>query len=146
MLKDKILIVSSNYYPLLAKQHLDACLGLLDAANASYPFTYSIEIVEAGTYEIPAVIQYFHRHQPFDGYLPLSLLLKGETDHYEFIWEHIKESFIRFAAEGILMGNGIITAPTMSILESRVADKSRAIEALNALDYLLQLKKRIASH
>jgi len=133
-----ILVVWSNYYPDLAQKQLESCLSKLK----DYDFNYQIETVEAGTYEIPAVIQHFHRVQPFDGYLPLSLLLKGSTDHYEFIWEHVKECFIQFAMAGLTIGNGIISAPNMDILKDRVEKGERVEEAINAVDYLIRFKNK----
>ena len=138
MTKSKILIVWSNYYNELAEQQLESCLRLLKPSN----YDYHLETVAAGTYELPAVMQYYHQHDPFDGYLPLSLLLKGSTDHYEFIWEHVKECFIRFALDGLLFGNGIITAFTPELLRERVEKGERVREAFRALDYLLTLKHR----
>lgn len=138
MSTNKILIVWSNYYKDLAKKQLDSCLNLLNQSE----YKYAVETVEAGTYEIPVVIQYYHRHNPHAGYLPLGLLLKGSTDHYEFIWEHVKECFIQFAKEGVLLGNGIISAPNMDILTTRVENCERVTEAVDALDYLLKFKSK----
>jgi 6,7-dimethyl-8-ribityllumazine synthase len=138
MTKDKILVVWSNYYNNLAKKQLDSCIELLEQS----PYDYAIETVEAGTYEIPVVIQYYHRNTPHAGYLPLSLLLKGSTDHYEFIWEHVKECFIQFALDGLLIGNGIISAPSMEVLTSRVENQERVVEAYRALDYLIRFKTK----
>lgn len=138
MSKNKILVVWSNYYKDLAKQQLDSCLTLLNQSE----YEYSVETVEAGTYEIPVVIQYYHRNNPYDGYLPLGLLLKGSTDHYEFIWEHVKECFIKFAMDGVLIGNGIISAPSMEVMTKRVENHERVEEALRALDYLIRLKDK----
>ena len=137
--KEKILIVWSNYYKDLAQKQLDSCLSLLEKSN----YDYTLERVEAGTYEIPVVIQYYHRNNPFDGYLPLSLLLKGSTDHYEFIWEHVKDCFIQFALDGLLIGNGIISAPSMDALTARVENHERVEEAYRALDYLIQFKDKL---
>ncbi len=136
MTKPNILIVWSNYYQDLAERQLEVCVNKLK----QYEYNYQIEIVEAGTYELPAVIQHYHSTHPFDGYLPLSLLLKGKTDHYEFIWEHVKECFIKFALDGLLIGNGIIPAPSMDILHERVENGERVQEAINAVDYLIRLK------
>lgn len=133
-----ILIVWSNYYPDLAQKQMETCLSKLK----HYDYAHQIETVEAGTYEIPAVIQHFHHIQPFDGYIPLSLLLKGSTDHYEFIWEHVKECFIKFALEGLTIGNGIISAPSMDILRERVENGERVEEAINAVDYLIRFKNK----
>lgn len=136
MSKNKILVVWSNYYKDLAEKQLDSCLQLLDKSS----YQYSVETVEAGTYEIPAVIRYYQLNSPYAGYLPLSLLLKGSTDHYEFIWSHIKECFIKFTMDGLLLGNGIISAPSMELLISRVENHERVEEAVRALDYLIRLK------
>lgn len=138
MSKDKILVIWSNYYKDLAQKQLESCLQCLDKSN----YQYAVETVEAGTYEIPAVIRHYHLNAPYAGYLPLSLLLKGSTDHYEFIWEHIKECFIQFTMDGILLGNGIISAPTREILTSRVVNHERVEEAVRALDYLIRFKTK----
>lgn len=139
MSNPRILLVWSNYYEELANKQLDSCVQLLKQSN----YDYAIEKVAAGTYEIPVVMQYYHQNHPFDAYIPLSLLLKGSTDHYEFIWEHIKECFIKFAMDGLLLGNGIIAAPDMSTMISRVENGERIQEAFNAVDYLIQFKQKI---
>lgn len=138
--KPKLLVVWSNYYHDLAQQQLATCETLL----AGCAYDYAIERVEAGTYEIPAVIHHYQQTKPYDGYLPLGLLLQGSTDHYDFIWQHVKECFIRFALDGVLIGNGIIAAPTMALLTERVRHGERVQEAYLALDYLLGLKMRQA--
>lgn len=141
MPKTNILIVWSNYYQGLAEKQLELCIDRLK----QYDYTYEIETVEAGTYEIPAVIQHAHFLNAYDSYLPLSLLLKGKTDHYEFIWEHVKECFIQFSLNGLVLGNGIISAPSMEILAERVTNGERIQEAINAVDYLMRLKKNKGS-
>jgi len=138
--KDKILVVWSDYYRDLAKKQLDSCLTCLGQSG----YDYAVETVEAGTYEIPAVIRHYHRHDPHAGYLPLSLLLKGSTDHYEFIWEHVKECFIKFAMDGIFIGNAIISAPSMDVMVARVENHERVEEAVRALDYLLRFKTKFS--
>lgn len=137
MSKAKILVVWSNYHKGLAEQQLESCLTLLKKSD--YDFT--VETVEAGTYEIPTVMRYYQEHNPYDGYIPLSLLLKGGTDHYELIWEHVKDCFIKFAMDGMLIGNGIISAPNRDLLISRVESGERSLEAFTAIDYLIRFKK-----
>ena len=139
MSKAKILVVWSNYYEHLAKKQLDGCLQLLNQTE----YQYTVETVDAGTYEIPAVIQSYHHNHPYDGYLPLGLLLKGSTDHYEFIWEHVKECFIQFAMKGLMIGNGIISAPSMEMMTARVENNERVEEAIRAVDYLMRLKEKL---
>jgi len=140
MSKAKILVVWSNYYEALAEKQLQSCIQLLDASE----YDYDIETITAGTYEIPAVIKHFSLYQPYDGYIPLGLLLKGGTDHYAFIWEHVKSCFIEFAMEGISLGNGVISAPSIEMLTERIENNERVKEAFHAVDYLIKLKSRIS--
>ena len=135
----KILIVCSDYYKELAEKQLASCVKIVEQS----PYQYQIERFDAGTYEIPAVIQHYDRTSPFDAYIPLGLLLKGTTDHYEFIWEHVKECFIQFTLNGLILGNGIISAASMDVLTARVDKAERVQEAFNAVDSLLKLKKRV---
>ena len=142
MSKNKILVTWSNYYSDLAKQQLDSCIAILK--ESEYDFT--LETVDAGIYEIPAVIQYYHHQSPYDAYLPLGLLLKGGTDHYEFIWEHVKECFIKLAMDGLFIGNGIITAPNIEVMTQRVQEHERVKEAFRAIDYLIKLKEKLKTN
>lgn len=134
----KILIAWSNYYHELSEKHLASCVNRLEKS----PFAYQVEKIDAGCYEIPAVILHYQRHQPFDAYLPLGLLLQGATDHYQFIWEHLKNCFIQFTLQGILFGNGVISAPNQTVLEARVEAGDRIEEAVNAVQYLLDLRQK----
>lgn len=137
MSKYKILIVWSNYYQGLADKQLESCLALLNQSD----YSYQVETVKAGTYEIPAVIRHYHHHADFNAYLPLSLLLKGGTDHYEFILDHIKASFTALTLQGLIIGNGIISAPNSEVLTERVIQGDRVKEAFNAIDYLIRLSR-----
>lgn len=137
MNRSKILVAWSNYHKDYSRQQLESCVKLLRASD----YDFDVEEVKAGTYELPTVMQYFHKHKPYDAYIPLSLLLKGATDHYEFIWEHVKDCFIKFAMDGMLIGNGIISAPTKELMISRIENGERSREAFDAVDYLIKFKK-----
>lgn len=138
MSKAKILVAWSNYYNTLAEKQLSTCLDCLKKSD----YDYKVETIDAGTYEIPTVIQYYHEHQPFDGYIPLGLLLKGGTDHYDFILDHVKACFTAFSMKGLMLGNGIISAPSQALLAERVEKGERVEEAFRAVDYLIRLKAR----
>ena len=57
----KLLIIWSHYYQALAEKQLASCRSLLSTSGMEA----QVETVEAGAYEIPAVMQYYHQHQPF---------------------------------------------------------------------------------
>ncbi|MCA9509017.1 MAG: 6,7-dimethyl-8-ribityllumazine synthase [Myxococcales bacterium] len=142
MKNPRILIVWSNYHHALAEEQLEGCLKLLQ--NSKY--TFEIETVRAGCYEIPSVIRTYQKQKPFDAYIALGLLLKGETDHYEFIFQHVKDCFLKFSMDGLLIGNGIISAPNSELLTKRVKSAERTLEAFNAVDYLLDFHNRLLNN
>jgi 6,7-dimethyl-8-ribityllumazine synthase len=139
MLKGHILIAWSNYYTDLSEKPLLQCIDLLKKLS----YEYTVETIHAGSYEIPAVIQSYDQYHPFDGYIPLALLVKGQTDHYEFIWSHLQHCFTEFALKGLCIGNAVITAPSLHILTERIVQGERIQEAVQAVDYLIQLKNKI---
>ena len=137
--QNSVLVISSAYYATLAKKHLQQCEQFLQHSG----LTYDIEHVKAGAYELPAVLLQFEKHRPYRGYLLLGLVLEGSTDHYQFIWQHLKECFIQYTLQGKFFGNAIVTASTHALLTERVEQGHRAKEAVEALNYLLNLNAKI---
>ena len=68
----KILIISSNIHKKLAARQLEHCVTVVKKSHHDY----QVEIAEVGTYEIPFIINSYHRKHPFDGYIALGLVLK----------------------------------------------------------------------
>ena len=63
----KLLIISSSIHNELSTQQLPHCIALVK--NSSYE--YDVELLHAGTYEIPFVINTYQQKKPFDGYIAL---------------------------------------------------------------------------
>ena len=139
----KILIVSSNIHQELAAKQLANCLKIVKASA----YDFQIETVEAGTYEIPFVIQAYHKNHSFDGYIALGLVLKKNPDHYDYIMSHIKTCFTKFALKNIAVGNGIITGSDIQELATNIDSSDPCLSAypsaLHAVDYLIKLKNRL---
>lgn len=139
----KILIISSHIHQQLAAKQLNHCLELVKKS----PYEYQTEIVAAGTYELPFVIQAYHQHHPFDGYIALGLVLNKNRDHYDYIMSHIKTCFTQFALNHIAVGNGIITGSDIQELETNIDSSDPCLSAypsaFRAVDYLIQLHHRM---
>jgi 6,7-dimethyl-8-ribityllumazine synthase len=139
----KILIVSSNIHKQLASAQLEKCLNVVKKS----PHDYQVEIVEAGTYEIPFVINSYHRENPFDGYIALGLVLKSNVDHYKCIMSHIKECFTYFTLNNIVVGNGIISGANLDELAIKIESQDLCLSAyqsaFHAVDYLIKFKKNM---
>ena len=139
----KILVVSSNTHKNLASKQLENCLSLIKKSHLDY----QVEIVEAGTYEIPFVINSYDRKQPFDGYIALGLILKTNIDHYNFIISHIKDCFTHFSLNNIAVGNGIISGSNLEELDIKLDSHDPCLSAyqsaFDAIDYLIKLKNKL---
>lgn len=139
----KILIISSNIHKTLAAKQLENCLNVVKESQHDY----QVEIAEVGTYEIPFIINSYHRDHPFDGYIALGLVLKTNLDHYDYIMSHIKECFSSFALNHIPVGNGILAAESLEELAEKIDSPDPCISAyqsaFHAVDYLIKLQKSL---
>jgi len=139
----KILIVASNIHKKLAAEQLAGCEQLIKKSRHDY----QVELVEAGTYELPFVINSYHSTKPYDGYIALGLVLKSNPDHYGYILSHIKRCFTEFALRQIPVGNGIISGDSLDSLAAMVASADPCLSAypsaFRAVDYLIGLKDKL---
>ncbi|AUH72454.1 6,7-dimethyl-8-ribityllumazine synthase [Legionella sainthelensi] len=139
----KILIISSCIHKELSALQLSYCIEVVKGSN----YEYQIESFPAGTYEIPFVINTFQKKNPFDGYIALGLLLNSNREHYNYIMSHINTCFTQFALNDVIVGNGIISGCDLDDLSNKVNSSNPCVSAytsaFNAVDYLIQLKKRI---
>lgn len=138
----KILIVSSQVHNLSQRQ-LDLCVQLVEKSS----YDYQIELLQAGTYELPFVIKSYHKKAPFDAYLVLGLVLESNSAHAQYIKQHIATCFTQFALEGIIVGNGILYGTSLETLatnlESQDACLSAYPSAFKAVSALLALEQKL---
>lgn len=139
----KILLISSNVHKELSSKQLELCTDLVK--NAEY--SYQVELLQAGAYEIPFVINTYQQQGSFDAYIALGLILNMVPEHYENIMSHIRYCFSHFALNNIIVGNGIISAATIEELHERVLSPNPCLSgyssAFHAVDKLIQFKKKI---
>lgn len=139
----RILIVSSNIHKELSSTQLVNCLERIK----KFDYDYQVEIIDAGSYEIPFVINSYHQQNSFDGYIALGLLLKSNAYHYDYITSHLKLCFSHFALNNIVVGNGIISGASIEELATKIASPDPCISgyssAINAVDCLIKLKTKL---
>jgi 6,7-dimethyl-8-ribityllumazine synthase len=75
----------------------------------------------AGSYELPQAIRLAVRgSRQFDGFVALGCIVRGETDHYEFICRASMEGIMSVALQfGICVGTGLLTCDTLAQAEAR---------------------------
>jgi 6,7-dimethyl-8-ribityllumazine synthase len=109
----RILIVEARFYSDLADELLKGAIDALEAYGAAH------EVVTVpGALEIPAAIalaeEGSHRPAaaaPFDGYVALGTVIRGETYHFEIVANESARGLMDLSiGKRLCIGNGILTA------------------------------------
>ncbi len=95
----------------------------------------------AGAYELPQAIRIALRGQrKFDGFVALGCIVKGETDHYDFICKATMDGIMNVALQfGIALGTGLLTCDTIAQAEARSSQDGHNKGAEAAAAALLQI-------
>ena len=111
-----LLIVRAPYYRQVVDGLTTGAARILTEAGATH------EVLDiAGAYELPQAIRLVVRgNKRFDGFVALGCIVRGETDHYEFISRASMEGLMNVALQfGIAMGTGLLTCDTLAQAEAR---------------------------
>ena len=104
---------------------------VLDSAAATH------EIVEvAGAYELPQALRIAaETARPFDGFVVIGCVIKGETDHYDFICHAAMDGIMRVALDHKLcLGTALLTVDTLAQAVDRAGtDHNKGAEAAIAM-------------
>jgi len=106
----KILLIRAPYYGNIVDGMTAAAKQVLDAAHASYE---SIEV--AGAYELPQALRLcIDAPQNYDGFIALGCVVRGETDHYEFICSATMDGLMQVALQHALcLGTAVLTVDNL---------------------------------
>lgn len=111
-----MLLVRAPYYQAVVDGMTEAALRMLGQAGASY------EVLDvAGAYELPQAIRIALRGtRRFDGFIALGCIVRGETDHYEFICAASMNGLMDVALQyGLALGTGLLTVDTLAQATAR---------------------------
>ncbi len=135
-----IMIVEARYYTHIADELARGAIAALDAAGASYQ-----RFAVPGAFEIPAAIRFaVTAKAPFDGYLALGCVIRGETTHYDYVCQESARGLQDLAlAHGLAIGFGILTVENeaQALARARVDRKNKGGEAANACLAMIELKR-----
>jgi 6,7-dimethyl-8-ribityllumazine synthase len=109
----------------------------------------SAEVVDvAGAFELPAALRMALLSQAgsrFDGYLILGCVVRGETDHYEFICDAVCQGVMDISTEtGAAIGFGLLTVDALpqAVARSGEGKMNKGAEAAQALLGQIALRRR----
>jgi 6,7-dimethyl-8-ribityllumazine synthase len=112
----RILLIRAPYYRGVVDGMTKAAEAILRNAAAG------VETIDvAGAFELPQALRIALRgKQHFDGFIALGCVVRGETDHYEFICNTAMDGLMQVTLQyGICLGTALLTVDTVAQAEAR---------------------------
>jgi 6,7-dimethyl-8-ribityllumazine synthase len=139
-----LLVVRAPYYRGVVDGLTSGAERILREAGAT------CEVLDvAGAYELPQVIRIALRgSKRFDGYVALGCIVRGETDHYEFICRATMDGILGVALQfGICLGTGLLTCDTIAQAEARSGQDgfNKGAEAASAALLQINAARRLGA-
>lgn len=131
-----LLIVRAPYYREVIEGLTAGAYRILNDARAT------AQILDvAGAYELPQAIRIAMRgHRKFDGFIALGCIVKGETDHYDFICKATMDGIMNVSLQfGICLGTGLLTCDTIEQANARSGQDGHNKGAEAAAAALIQI-------
>lgn len=145
--KVRILIVEGRFYSELSDELLRGAADAITAVGATYDV-----ITVPGALEIPAVIAIAEEAgrgpagTPYDGYVALGCVIRGETYHFEIVSNESSRGLMDLAVRrGLAIGNGILTVEDedQAWARARVSEGDKGGGAARACLEVLSIKSRL---
>jgi 6,7-dimethyl-8-ribityllumazine synthase len=131
-----LLVVRAPYYRDVVDGLLRGAERILREAGATF------EVLDvAGAFELPQAIRIALRGaRRFDGYVALGCVVRGETDHYEFICQSTMDGMMQVALSfALALGTGLLTVDTIEQALARSGQDGHNKGAEAAAAALLQI-------
>ena len=141
MAAPRILVVEARYYAHINDELLKGAKAALEQAQARYDV-----VTVPGAFEIPAAIRFAAlSKQPYDGYIALGCVIRGETTHYDYVCSESAHGLQQLALEhNLAIGFGILTVENedQALARARVDKRDKGGEAAKACLAMVELKRR----
>ena len=131
-----VLVVRAPYYRAVVDGMTRGAERILREAGATFE-----QLDVAGAFELAQAVRIALRGtRRFDGFVALGCIVKGETDHYEFICRESMAGLMNVALQyGIALGSGLLTVHNIGQAEARSSDDGHNKGAEAASAALLQV-------
>lgn len=140
----RILAISAPYYREIVDGMLNAAKDIFAQVDAELD-----EVEVAGSFELPQALSIAAAgHGRYDGFIALGCVVRGETDHYQFVCSAAMDALMNVAVDQRLcLGTGLLTVDTLAQAEarSRETGANKGAEAAVACLKQIALKRRFAA-
>jgi 6,7-dimethyl-8-ribityllumazine synthase len=135
----RVLIVAAPYYAAVVHEMIDGARDAIAAAEGAH------DLIEVpGAFELPAAIAIASQAGPWDGFIALGCVVRGETSHYDYVCGESARGLMDLGVrERLAIGYGVLTVESLEQAEVR-ADRARGDkggEAARACLALISLKR-----
>ena len=131
-MKNKVAIVSSNYYENITE-------GLINGAKDKLDPSCDVEVfLVDGAWELIYKINQLSQNNSFDKFIAIGVIVKGDTDHYEYISKGVADGLINLTIHNnIYIANCVLNVLNLEQANERISDnKNKGSEAASALNNL----------
>ena len=127
------LCVARFYAELAARLERGAREALAEADVDDVP-AFSVP----GAFELPTIALYAARSGRFDAVVCLGAVIRGETDHYDYVCSAATDGILRVALDtGVPCGFGVLTVDTMEQALARVSGGDKRDTGEHAVEAVL---------
>ena len=142
-----IMIVEARFYAHISDALLQGVTAELDRQGVGY---HRYEV--SGAFEIPGAIRFAIEAGrtktiplPYDGYIALGCVIRGETTHYETICAESARGLMDIVLDhSVALANGILTVENeaQAISRASIEDKNKGREFAQACMTMVQLRRK----
>ena len=134
----RVALVVGRFYEELADRLLEGARAELAEAGAEEVDVFDVP----GAYELPLAASYAAESGRYDGVVCLGAVIRGETDHYDYVCGEAARGIMNVQLEtGVPCGFGVLTVDTMEQAKARVGDGAKRDSGRHAAEAVLALSR-----
>jgi 6,7-dimethyl-8-ribityllumazine synthase len=130
----RVALCVARFYTELAEKLEQGARAALDEAGVSTIECFSVP----GAYELPLVAKYAAESGRFDAVVCLGAVIRGETDHYDYVCEVASHGISQVSLDtGVPCGFGVLTVDSMEQAVARVTGGAKRDSGRHAVEAVL---------
>jgi 6,7-dimethyl-8-ribityllumazine synthase len=124
----------ARFYAELADKLVEGARAALGEAGISETEVFDVP----GAFELPLIAKYAAESGRFAGVVCLGAVIRGETDHYDYVCQAASDGILRVSLDtGVPCGFGVLTVDSMEQAQDRVSGGSRRDSGRHAVEAVL---------
>ena len=134
MASRRVALCVARFYTELALKLEQGARAALEEAGVTMVEDFSVP----GAFELPLVAKFAAESGRFDAVVCLGAVIRGETDHYDYVCSAATDGITRVQLEtGVPCGFGVLTVDTMEQALARVTGGSKRDTGRHAVEAVL---------